>query len=193
MEDDESNKNKRKREEVDLNKLTVNLLKDILKKKSLKVNGKKSELIERIKASISVNEIEDLVEEVLEDDADSESASEYSEDFNEKKNFEKDDYSDSLLEDNFSEELDELERIDPEKLKKLSFTELKDLAKKKGITSGRKKEEIIDLIVKHDDEKEEMLKLRLKDVSNDLIAKIPEVIFKNFILVNCDLVKSPHT
>ena len=126
----------------------------------------------RIKSSLSQNEIEDLIADVLEDEEGSESES-YSN--NSESDYEKNEseMDESVLEDNISEEIDEIEDLDEKKLEKLSYSEIQNLAKSKGIKSASKKRnDLVELILKHQNELQNTMKLRLKDVTDNIISQV---------------------
>ena len=119
---------KRKHDQIakfDLNNMTVRILKEMLNKKGLDEKGKKSILIDRLKENVEENELQTLAEEVLEEEDKSES------DFSDGSSYE--------TGDNPSKNKD----LETKKIKKLTFAQLKSYAKKKGLETKGKKEEIL--------------------------------------------------
>ena len=131
VDQDNSTTEKRKIEEVnrvELTNFTVKLLKQMLSKRGLDDKGKKSILIDRLKENVADEELFFLSQEVLEEE-EREIESDYSEGSS------------------FEEEGKNGKELDENQLKKLTLAKLKDYAKRRGIDTKGKKEEILNRIL----------------------------------------------
>eukprot|EP01091_Cochliopodium_minus_P018857 TRINITY_DN774_c0_g1_i1.p1 TRINITY_DN774_c0_g1~~TRINITY_DN774_c0_g1_i1.p1 ORF type:complete len:171 (-),score=77.03 TRINITY_DN774_c0_g1_i1:118-630(-) len=128
---------KRKIDQVikfDLNNLTVKLLKEMLSKKGLDDKGKKSVLVDRLKEAAEETELEQLAQQVLEEE-DKES---YESEFSEGSSYDEGDSGES----NGKGKV-----LDERRIKKLTFAQLKSYAKKKGLETKGKKEELLQRVL----------------------------------------------